>query len=612
MDLILAGDTGASYVAKTYINNGSSFVENSTWQQNLLGVELASLSWGDFDNNGLMDLSLTGHTGSDEHRIYNNTGSFLNQINWQGGTLVGVYETGQAMGDYDNNGKLDIFVAGKEQYSTLYRNTSSTYSQDPEPDIFNVKMGPGTVWCDVNNDSTLDLILISYSFDTDTFRSRVYTNNITTKNTAPSPPSTLSANYSNGVLNLSWSAGSDTETPTLGLYYNLRVGNVSGGHQIVTGVYGGGDDNGYFGNMMQRRNILLNLPNLTGTIYWSVQTIDTGLKAGSWATERVYNITSSNQSQQNDTTPPNLTITSPVNGSEHSTSSISVSANYADVNNVTCTGKLDSGTAASMSGGGTTSGTVSMTLSSVANGAHTVYVNCTDSRNNSVTKNSLFTVNVLTPPAPPPSGGGGGGGGSTAPPVNTTVNDTTPQINISKGETKVVSFENPVMRQVSLELENAVSSIQISAAIVQLPNLTERPLGNVYSYIEVKHTNLVNPDIKKATLSFAIDKSWIYANDINKTKITLNRYTNGVWQQLDTILRSENSTTIMYDAVTPGLSLFAITGEKNTKTYYVEPVDYSGYYAYGALLLLVIAAVGGYLHYKHPRKEASASPPPTS
>src|SRR3989344_2481998 len=502
LDLFLVGDSGSGYVAKAYINNGSSFVENSSWEQNLLGVELASTVWGDFDNNGRMDFSLIGHTSSDNHEIYNNTGNSLTLTNKNSpyGNLIGIYEGTQTLGDYDNDGKIDLFTSGEEQYSTLYVNIGGNftgYLNDPEINVFNTAFGPSAIWSDVDNDGDLDLILSGYDEDTQDLNASVYISNITVKNTTPSPPSTLNANYSNGVLNLSWSAGSDVETPTLGLYYNLRAGTSSGGNQIVTGVYGGGDDNGYFGNMIQRRNILLNLPNLSGTIYWSVQTIDTGLNAGSWSTEQVLNISSGSQgqSQSNETTSPNVTIISPLNGSTLTSSSVSVTANYSDVSNTTCETKLDSGSYSSMALTGAKNGTASYTFTSVSNGAHTVYVNCTDIYSNSVLKSFVFTVNVPAPPASIGSGSsGGGGGGSIGGTSNRTISNNNTQpipiihetektINITEGVTKTIEL-NTVVTSASVEVTNTANSVHIVAVLVKAPSVP-KPSGNVYSYIEI-------------------------------------------------------------------------------------------------------------------------------
>ncbi len=619
LDLFLVGDSGSGYIAKAYINNGTSFIENSTWEQNLLGVELASTVWGDFDNNGKMDFSLIGHTSSDEHSIYNNTGSGLVQINRHDpyGTLIGIFEGTQTLGDYNNDGKLDLFTSGEEQWSTLYLNTSAYYFEDPESQIFNTAYGPAATWVDVNNDYALDLILIGWDKDINEFNSSVYINNITVKNTAPSPPATLAANYSNGVLNLSWNTGNDAETPSAGLYYNLRVGSTPGGNQIVSGVYGGGDDNGYFGNMMQRKNILLNV-NLSGinAIYWSVQTIDTGLKAGAWATERVYNISGqqgSSQNQTNDTTAPNVTITSPANGSTLTLSSVGVSASYADNSSVICTARLDSGSSAAMSLVG---GTATHTFSDVTNGQHTIYVNCTDAYNNSAVRNSTFTVNVVATTNNPGGGNTGGSGGAaavsnTSKTNGTRANQTASPLNqigpnvIIPGETKTIEFSDTAVRQLSIEVQSTVRNIEIRTQMVEKPATIETPSGDVYSYIEIKHMNITDSDIKAARLDFSVEKSWLLENDINGSTVRLNRYRDG-WQELDTSPTGENSTHYQYEAMTPGFSIFAITGEKNMEVT-IAPPDNRNYYLPASIFIIAFAIVGGYFYYRHTKKNRTAS-----
>ncbi len=294
LDLILSGETQSNDgFTNIYLNNGSTLISDSTWSTPL-DTDDGSLIFGDFDNDGDLDLSLIGCC--DYLRIYENNGMTLVQIMRETvDGLVGVFAGSEMFGDYDNDGDLDLITTGREMhtYLYLYNGTSFTIStQDPESHITDLEYSH-LVWGDLDVDGSLDLITSGWSTSID-YEAFVYINNITTpKNTPPDPPAvaSLAASYADGRLALSWANASDNQTPTAGLYYNLRVGTSSGGHEIVTGVYGGGDDNGYFGNMMQRRNITLNRQLDAGTtVYWAVQTIDTGLAAGNWTAEQTYEV----------------------------------------------------------------------------------------------------------------------------------------------------------------------------------------------------------------------------------------------------------------------------------------------------------------------------------
>ncbi len=96
-------------VSKVYRNDGlRSFTDIGA---DLTGVHASSVAWGDYDNDGDLDILLTGDSISGGlSSVYRNDG---------GGTftdiraaLTGVLFGSVAWGDYDNDGDLDILFTG--------------------------------------------------------------------------------------------------------------------------------------------------------------------------------------------------------------------------------------------------------------------------------------------------------------------------------------------------------------------------------------------------------------------------------------------------------------------------------------------------------------------
>lgn len=143
-------------------------------------------------------------------------------------------------------------------------------------------------WADFDNDGRLDLLVAWDGF------SRIYKNNTLRSNQPPASPTDLLATVQphNNVV-LTWSPATDTETPSQGLSYNLRVGTTSGGSEVMSpdaDPATGARRLPSLGNAGHtNRWVLSNLPR--GTYYWSVQAIDTGLAGSPFAAEVSLTIT---------------------------------------------------------------------------------------------------------------------------------------------------------------------------------------------------------------------------------------------------------------------------------------------------------------------------------
>ncbi len=126
-------------------------------------------------------------------------------------------------------------------------------------------------------------------------------------------------------------------------------------------------------------------------------------------------------------------------------------------------------------------------------------------------------------------------------------------------------------KDVSIQEISITASDSISNADIKVKTLTSKPTtidqevdGKVYKYIQIDHTN-IDGKVGKATIKFKIEKSWLNSSNIDKNKVNLNRFADNKWNKLSTKLLSEDNVSAVYEAETPGFSVFAISGQEATK-----------------------------------------------
>jgi len=285
LDLVLCGtsENGALSAAIWRNDGGGTFTDAGA---NLPGTDLGPAAWGDYDNDGDLDLLFGGNSNDGfVTRIYRNDGGAFTNIN--AGLLGQIWASG-GWGDYDNDGDLDLMMMGYDPVaqiprSILYRNDAGSFV-DAGAVFHDLYLGTMS-WIDYDNDGDLDLMLAGNSAGLDVLR--LYRNNTATPNAVPVAPTGLAANLIGGGVELSWSAASDDHTPPAGLSYNLRVGTTPGGSQIVSPHAAA---NGYrrlpaLGNVQSDRVTRLDHLQPGETYYWSVQSVDAGLRGSPFALE---------------------------------------------------------------------------------------------------------------------------------------------------------------------------------------------------------------------------------------------------------------------------------------------------------------------------------------
>ena len=297
LDFIISGDTESSdEITRVYRNDQGSFIDI---QAGLPGIRKAALAWGDYDNDGDLDILISGSAQGGairSTRVYrNDQGNF---IDIQAG-LPGNYRTSVAWGDYDNDGDLDILFNSDIMIS-VYRNDDGLFTDiGAELPILENSM---VAWGDYDNDGDLDLFNLG---DRDE-KNYIYENHslapgsqrlAPNSNTPPEPVTGLrvvSAPDDSTVI-LEWDPTTDTQTPAPGLTYNLRIGTGTTGadNDVATMPPMAELDDGYRLLPHQGNTFHTTRHTITGldpdtTYYGSVQAVDTSFAGSGFGAEYIF------------------------------------------------------------------------------------------------------------------------------------------------------------------------------------------------------------------------------------------------------------------------------------------------------------------------------------
>ncbi|MDE7116303.1 MAG: VCBS repeat-containing protein, partial [Muribaculaceae bacterium] len=233
-DLAVAGWIDNDRI-RLYRNDGKGFFEetmSAEFDALDAGTEKGYIMFADFDNDGWLDLFVTGEScpqgWAKQAAVYkNNGGTSFTKMNT--GELPGVKASGADWGDLNGDGLVDIIYAGEGDNGQIsvvaYANGDGTFTAVTDL-IAGHRGGASVAIADFNNNLKPDAAVMGYG-DGDLFE--LY-NNATSRGTyaAPGAPSDATCVADGNKTVFSWEAGSDKVTPVEALRYNLYVKTTDG------------------------------------------------------------------------------------------------------------------------------------------------------------------------------------------------------------------------------------------------------------------------------------------------------------------------------------------------------------------------------------------------
>ena len=229
----------AGRVIAIYKNNGDgTFAEPII----LIGGQNGETAWGDYDNDGLLDLMTTGRSDVPIANdwlddLYRNEGNgIFSRISDPENGFPGSEISSIAWGDVNNDGYEDIVHLGDNKPVSAYLNNygDQTFSQqqfyfvffNEDTGVNDLATGShdrGTICLvDIDNDNDLDL----FSIGGKNITGKLMRNDLSLDipvNEAPSAPTNLQSNTENGITTFTWDASTDDLTPTEAIKYNLFI-----------------------------------------------------------------------------------------------------------------------------------------------------------------------------------------------------------------------------------------------------------------------------------------------------------------------------------------------------------------------------------------------------
>jgi len=284
------------YYGAIYTNEGDTFTKLAT--ASIRGIT-GSTAWGDYNNDGDLDILLagfiwTGYIMEGYLEVYKNTGS--GNFDVYNVANSNIYVPRKARwGDYDNDGDLDIIAFGdstggsNQAYTRIYDNNDGVYTLNSTIHLPGI-VGGELNFVDYDDDRDLDIYVTGVNYYS--MYSKLLRNDNDVVNVPPAPPKDPVSTLSDHDIILQWNKTTDDHSNSNGLSYNIRMGSLCYSNNIVSPL---SNISTGWRQVVQIGNTYLDttwrLNKLThGWYCWSVQAIDNSFTGSPFSQLAVFSV----------------------------------------------------------------------------------------------------------------------------------------------------------------------------------------------------------------------------------------------------------------------------------------------------------------------------------
>ena len=173
-----------------------------------------------------------------------------------------------------------------------------------------------------------------------------------------------------------------------------------------------------------------------------------------------------------------------------------------------------------------------------------------------------------------------------------TVSYTEPQrvivVNVTQFDPKQVA------KKIALTLKEPVLTASFTIyLLVERPPGVPEPRETALLYFTIRAHVALLENVERAVMTFAVEKALVKEKGVDVETITLNRFFEGEWEKLPTKRVGEDEKHFYFEAESPGLSHFAVTG--------IAPPPFPWWIVAIIVVVAVVAVVAGIHLYRRRR-----------